>query len=120
MVQALVKFRFVFGKIGDARNVDGNNADRAGAFAAAEEAAGFLAQFAHIQTQTATHRTDVAGLHIAVDIVREIRRAVFGGHFKQQLVVFGFGPVEIFGDGIGRNRLLETAAVGVAFDHDFV
>ena len=37
--------------------------------------------------------------------------------YKYQPVVLRFGPVEILGDGIGGDRILEAAAVGVAFDH---
>ena len=117
-IEPLIEFFLGLREICNARHVDGDHAHRAGAFAAAEVAAGFLAQLAQIEPQAAAHGTDVRRLHIAVDVVREIRRAVLRGHFKQQLVVFGLGPVEVLGDGIGRDRVLEAAAVGVALDHD--
>ena len=77
MIQALEKVFPVFRQICDARHVDGDDSDGAGAFAAAEESAGFLAEFAQIETQAAAHAADVAGLHVAVDVIREIRRPVF-------------------------------------------
>ena len=119
MIKASEKVLFIGGQIGNAGHVDGDYADRAGAFAGAEEATGFLAQFAQIQPQTAAHRAHIAGLHVAVDIVGEVRCAVFGGHLEKEFVVLGFGPVEIAGDGIGRDRVLEAPAVGVALNHDF-
>jgi len=53
-----------------------------------------------------------------IDIIGEIRGSVFGRHFKQQTVVFRIAPVKVPGNGIGRNRILESSSVGVAFDHD--
>ena len=118
MVKARIKIFFVGGQVGDARQVDRYNAHGAGAFAAAEEAAGLFAQLAQVEPEAAAHAAHVGRLHFAVDVVGEVRRAVLGGHFKQQTVVLGLGPVKIAGDGIGRNRVLEAAAVGVALDHD--
>ena len=60
---------FVCRKVGYARHIDCNNADRAGAFAAAEEAAGFLSQLAEVKTKAAAHTADVARLHFAVDVI---------------------------------------------------
>ena len=118
-VQTLVEFLFVFGKVGNTGHVDGYYAHRTGAFAASEKSAGFFAQFTQIQTQTAAHTAHVAGLHVAVDVVGEVRRAVLSRHFKQQLVVFRFAPIEIFCYGIGGNGILETTTVVVAFNHRF-
>ncbi len=118
-VETGIKIFFIFRKIGDARHVDRHDADGTGAFAAAEETAGFFAQLAQVKAQAAAHAAHVARLHVAVDVVGEVRRAVFRCHFKQQFVVFGVGPVEILRDGIGRNRVLEAAPVGVALDHGF-
>ena len=117
--QTLIEFVLVLGKIGDARHIDGYYADRTRAFAASEEPAALLSQFSEVKTQTAAHGTHVARLHIGIDVVGKIRRAVFCGHFEKQLIVFRFRPVEIARDGIRRNRILEAAAVGVALDHDF-
>ena len=119
MVEACVEICFVLGEICDAWQVDGDNADGACAFPAAEEAAALFAQLAQIETETAAHAAHIAWLHVAVDVVGEIWRAVFGGHFKEQAVVFRIGPVKFLGDGIGWDRILEAAALGVAFDHDF-
>ena len=63
-------------------------------------------------------RAHVAGLHVGVDVVGEVRRAVLGGHLEEKAVVLGLAPVKILGDGVGRDRVLEAAAVGVALDHD--
>ena len=117
LVQPLVEVGFVFGQIRDARHIDRHHADRAGAFAAAEEPAALFAQLAQVETQPAAHAADVRGLHIAVDVVGEIRRAVFRRHLEQQAVVFGLGPVEVLRDRIGRDRVLEAASVRVALDH---
>ena len=117
-VQPDEEVRFILGKVCDAGQVDGHNAHRAGRLAAAEEAAAFLAQFPQIQPQAAAHAAHVAGLHVGIDVVGEIGRAVFGGHFKEQVVVFRLRPVEILRDGISGNGILKTAAVGVALDHD--
>ena len=117
-VKADVEVALILGQIRNARQVDGDHADGTGGFAGAEEAAGLLAKLAQVQTQAAAHAAHVGRLHVGVDVVGEVRGAVLGGHFKEQTVVFRFAPVEVAGDGIGGNRILETAAVGVAFDHD--
>ena len=118
MIQPLVEFLRRGGEIGNLRHIDRHDADRAGGLAASEEAAGLLAQLAQVQTQTAAHGADVAGLHIAVDVVGEIGRAVFCGHLEEKAVVLRFRPVEVLCDGVGGDGVLETAAVGIAFDHD--
>ena len=118
VVEPLIELVLGLGEIGDARHVDRHDADRAGALAGAEEAAGFLAQLAQIQPQTAAHRAHVARLHVGVDVVGEVRRAVLGGHLEEKAVVLGLAPVKILGDGVGRDRVLEAAAVGVALGHD--
>ena len=116
-VEPPVEIRLAFGKIRDPRQVDRHNADRTGRLAGAEEAAGFFAQLPQIKPQAAAHRAHVVRLHVRVDIVGEIRRAVFGRHFKQKLVVFRVSPVKILGDGIGRDGVLEAAPVCIALDH---
>ena len=69
-------------EIGDARHIDGNDADGAGGFAAAEKAAGLFAQLAQIKPQTAAHTAHIGRLHIRVDVVGKIGRAEFCCHFK--------------------------------------
>ena len=117
-VQTAVEFLLVFGKIGDPGHVDGHNADGACGLTGAEETAGFLAELTQVQTQPAAHGTDIVGLHVGIDIIGKIRRAVFGCHFKEELIVLCLAPVKIAGNGIGRDRILEAPSVGVAFDHD--
>ena len=117
-VQPDEEIRLILGKVRDAGQIDGHDAHRAGGLAAAEEAAAFLAQLPQIQPQAAAHAAHVAGLHVGVDVVGEVGRSVFGGHLKEQPVVLRLGPVKVLGDGIGRDGILEAAAVGVAFDHD--
>ena len=106
------------GEIGNTGHVDGNDTDGAGGLTAAEEAAGLLAKLAQVKTETAAHGTHVGGLHVGVDVVGEVGGAVLGGHFKQELVVLGLAPVEVPGDGVGGDGVLEATAVGVALDHD--
>ena len=101
MVEAAVEVRFVLGEICDSRHIDGNDTDRAGGLTASEEATRLLAQLAQIETQTAAHRANVGGLHIAVDIVGEVGRSVLGGHLEEELVVLGLRPVKVTGDGVG-------------------
>ena len=117
VVEPAVEVGLILCQIGDAGHIDGDHTDRAGALSAAEEAAGFLAKLAQVQTQTAAHAAHVAGRHIAVDIVGEIGRAVLGGHLEQQAIVLGIGPVEVAGDRVSGNGILEAAAVGVALEH---
>ena len=118
VIQPGEEIRFILGKIGNTGQIDGHNPHGAGRLAAAEEAAALFPQFPEVQAQAAAHAAHVAGLHVGVDVVGEIRHAVFGGHLKEQPVVLRLGPVEVLGDGIGRDGILEAAAVGVAFDHD--
>ena len=118
LVEALVEVGLVAGEVGQARHVQRHHADGAGGLAGAEEAAGLFAQLAQVQTQTAAHGAHVGGLHVGVDVVGEVGRAVLGGHLEEQLVVLGLGPVEVTGDGVGGDGVLEAAAVGVALDHD--
>ena len=118
MIEALVEFLRCLGEISDLRHVDRNYTDGAGGFAAAEEAAGLFAQLAQVETQAAAHRAHIARLHIAVDIVGEIGSAIFCRHLKEQLVVLRLRPIKVAGDGVGGDGILESAPVGVAFDHD--
>ena len=116
-VKTLVELFRGLGQVGNPRQVDGYDTDRTGAFAAAEESAALLAQFPQVETQTAAHGADIARFHVRIDIVGEIRGAVLGCHLKQQAVVLCFRPVKVPGNGIGRDRVLEAAAVGIAFNH---
>ena len=118
-VESVVEILFILCEVCDSRHVDRYNADGTCRFAGAEETAGFLSELAEIEAETAAHRAHVARLHIGVDIVGEVRCAVLGGHLEQQTVILGVTPVEVAGDGIGRNRILESASVVVAFNHDF-
>ena len=117
LVKTLVEVCFILCKIRDPRQIDRHHADRAGRLAGAEEAAGLFAQLPQIEPQAAAHRAHVVWLHVGVNIVGEIRRAVFCRHFKQKLVVFRVSPVKILGDGIGRDGILEAASVCIALDH---
>ena len=117
LVESRIEIPFVFRKISDTRHIDGHHADTARRFAGAEEAARFFTQFAEVEPQTATHTSYVARLHVGVDVVGEIRRAVLRGHLEQKFVVLGLGPVEFLRYRIGRYRILEAPAVGVALDH---
>ena len=117
LVEPPVEIRLAFGKIRDPRQVDRHNADRTGRLAGAEEAAGLFAQLPQVEPQAAAHRAYVVRLHVGVDVVGEIRRAVFCRHLEQELVVFRVPPVKILGDGIGRDGILEAASVCIALDH---
>ena len=50
-------------------------------------------------------------------VVDKVRRSVVGSQGKQKPVLFRVGPVVIFGDSVGRNRILEAQAVGIALQH---
>ena len=116
-VESLVEISLVRCLVRDARHVDRHDTDAAGALARTEESAGLLAKLTQVKAQTAAHRTNVARLHVAVDIVAEVRRAVLRGHLKEKTVIFRVGPVEILRDGVCRDRILEAAAVRIALDH---
>ena len=118
LVKTVKEILFVLCEIGNSGHIYGHDAHRAGGLAASEKAAGFFAQLAKVETESAAHGANVGGLHVGIDVVGEIGGAVFGGHFKEKLVVLGFRPVEIAGYGIGGNGILEASAVGVALDHD--
>ena len=119
LIQTSVKIFFISGQIGNTGHINSNHAHASGALAGAEVSACFLSQLTQIQAEAAAHGAHVAGLHVGIDIITEIRGAVFSSHFKKEPVVFRIGPVKIPGDGVGGNRILEASAVGVAFDHDF-
>src|SRR5699024_9034718 len=110
--------RLIAGQVGDPGQVDGDNAHGAGGLAAAEEAAGLLPQLPQVQPQAAAHAPHVGGLHVGVDVVGEVGGAVLGGHLKEELVVLCLGPVEVTGDGVGGDGVLEAPAVGVPLNHD--
>ena len=118
MVEAAVEVGLVHRLVGDARHVDGHDADRTRGLAASEEPAGLLAQFAQVEAQAAAHGAHVGGLHIRVDVVGEVGRAVLGGHLEQQAVVLRLAPIEVVRDGVRGDGVLEAAAVRVALDHD--
>ena len=118
IIQALVEFLRCFRQIGQTRHVQGDHTDRARGLTGPEEATGLLPQFPQVKTQAAAHRTHVTGFHVGIDIVGEIRSAILGGHFKQKLVVLCLRPVKIPGNGVCRDRVLESATIGIAFDHD--
>ena len=118
-VEAAHEILFALRKVSDARHVDGHDAHRTRRFAAAEVPARLFAQFSQVEAQTAAHAADVARLHVRIDVVGKIRRAVLRGHLKEEPVVFGVRPIEIFGDGIGGYGVLESSAVRVALYHDF-
>ena len=117
LVESAVEVRLILCKICDSRHVYRNNAYRTGALAAAEEAAGLLAKLAQVEAQSAAHGADIARLHIAVDVVGEVRGTVFCSHFEQQTVILRIGPVKIGCDGVGRDRVLEASSVGISLDH---
>ena len=119
MVQTPVKVRLVLCQISDPGKVDGDYAHRTGALARAEETARFAAQLPQIQPQPAAHTPDVAGFHIAVDIIRKIRRSILGSHLKQKAVILCIGPVKILCNRIGGNGILKSPPVGIPLDHGF-
>ena len=108
----------VLGYISHAGKVEGDYADGTGALTGSEVTAAFFSQLAQVEAETAAHGADIGRLHVRVYIIGKIRGAVFGGHLKEEAVVLGLAPVKVPGDGIGRDRILETASVGVAPDHD--
>ena len=117
LVETGVEVLLVLREICQTRHVDGHDTDGTGALAGAEVAAGLLAQLTQVETETAAHRAHIARLHVGVDVVGEVGSTILRGHLEEQLVVFGGRPVEVAGDGVGRDRVLEAAAVRVALDH---
>ena len=118
LIETGVEVLLVLGEVCKARHVQRHDADRARGLTGAEVTAGLLAQLSEVETQAAAHRANIARLHVGVDVVREVRSAVLCGHLEEELVVLGGRPVKVTGDGVGRDRVLEAAAVGVAFDHN--
>ena len=118
LIQSLVEVVLIRRKVSDAGHIDRNYADGACGLAGAKEAAGFLAQLSQVKAQSAAHGADIAGLHVRVDVVGEIGRAIFCRHLEQELIVLGLFPVKISGNGVSGDRILESSSVGVAFDHD--
>ena len=119
MVQLCIEIRLVLCLVSDSRHIDGHHAHGAGALAGAEESACFLAQLPEVQAETAAHAADIAGLHVAVDVVGKVRRSVLGCHLKQKTVVLCIRPVKIIGNGVSGNGVLESASIGIAFNHGF-
>ena len=64
----------------DPRQVDRDNADRAGQGIGAEEAATAFFQFAVVDPEPAAHAARIFRVHIGIDEVGEIRNPVFRGH----------------------------------------
>ena len=118
LIQTRKKFLFIRRLVSNPWHVDGNYSYRAGTLAASKEAAGLLTQFSQIQAEAAAHASDIAWLHVAVDIVRKIWCSIFGGHFKEKPVVLCIGPVKITGNGVGRDWILEAPSVGIPLNHD--
>ena len=118
VVQPLIELLRRLAQVGDPGQVDGHHAHGAGGLAGAEVAAGLLPQLPQVQPQAAAHAAHVTGLHVGVDVVGEVGGAVLGGHLEQQPVVLRVGPVEVPGDGVGGDGVLEAPAVGVALGHD--
>ena len=69
VIESFIEIRFIGSEVCNPRKIDGYNADRACAFAAAEEAAGLFAKLAQIKAKTAAHAADIARSHVAVNIV---------------------------------------------------
>src|SRR5690606_32293985 len=115
-VEAAVKIIRTIRQKGNLRKVDCNDTDRPREFVAAEEAATALAKLALVELEPAAHRPDVAGVEVGVHEVLEVRGAVLGSHAEQELGV-GAVPDELLRNVVCRNRVLEAAAVGVAFEH---
>ena len=118
MIQFCPELILCLAQIGKLRKIDGHDTDGTGGLACAEEAAVASLELAQIQAESAAHGADVGGLHVAVDIVGEIRGSVLRGHLKEQFVVLGLFPVKISGDGVGRDRILEASSLRVALGHD--
>ena len=118
LVKALVKIFFVRRQIRNTGHIDSYHPNAACALSGAEIPACFLSQFSQIQTKPAAHGTYVAGLHVGINIIAEIRGSVFCCHFKEESVVFCVGPVKILGNRICRDRILEASSVGIALNHD--
>ena len=117
-VEPFEEIFFIFGEVANAREVDGDNADRPGQGIGAEESAATLSELTVIETEAATHAACVVGAHVGIDEIGEIGDAVFGGHFPKRRIG-GILPVEVLGDVIGRDGEGEDASRGVAFGHHF-
>ena len=119
MLQAAEEIHFILGKVCNPGHVDGYNTDGACVFSGTKVSSILFPQFTKVQAESAAHGSHIAGLHIAVDIVGEIRGSVFCGHLEKETVVFCVRPVKISGDTVSRNRVGESAAVTVTFHHNF-
>ena len=119
LIEHLIEVFFVLAEISDTGKVDGDNTDRAGRFTGTEVSATFLSQFTEVKTQTAAPRTDITRLPVGIDVIGEIRGSVFCSPLEEKTVVFTVRPIEVLGDGVGRNRILEATSVGISFDPDF-
>ena len=118
ILQTAEEIHLVLRQICDTRHVDGHYADGAGILSRAEVASVLLPELTQIEPEAAAHGSDIAGLHITVDIVREIRSSVLRRHRKEQPVVLRVRPVEVLGDAVCRYRICEAAPVIVALHHD--
>ena len=117
MVQAREKPFFVARiHVSEPRQIDRDDADRAGQLGRAEEAVAAGEQLAQIQLEAAAHRTDHARVQLRIDEVLEIGQAVFGRHLEHQLGVRRI-PVEVLRHVVRRDREGEDPAVCVALGH---
>ena len=117
MVKSLVEVFLVLRLICDTWKVDCYNANRSCAFAGTEESSGLLPELSEIKAETAAHRPYIGRLHIGVDVVGEIRRAILCSHLEKKLVILILRPVEILRDGVCRDRILESSTLRISFDH---
>ena len=118
LVQAAIEVSLISSLICQTRHIDGHNTDRTGGFTRAEESTALLTKLAQIQAEAAAHAANITGLHIGVDVVAEVGSTVLCGHLKQKTIVLCIRPVEVSGDGVGGDRILEATPIGVALDHD--
>ena len=77
MIQPLIKFLLILGKVGNPRQVNRNYAHAPRTLPGTKESPCLFAQLPQIQAQAAAHAAYIAWLHVTVDIVGKIRRPVF-------------------------------------------
>lgn len=64
IIEAGIEILLIGSEVSDAGEVDCDNADGACRFTGTEESAGFFAEFAKVEAETAAHRADVARFHV--------------------------------------------------------
>ena len=116
-VEPLIEVFLRLGEVADARQIDAVHANTAGHGVAAEEAAAALSQLALVEPETAAHGNRILRRQVGVDIVREIRDAVFAGD-SHEIVHDRARPVEVLRDVDRRNRECEHTAFRVSIEHD--